>query len=455
MIYPEQTTDIQSLKLFTKSDFKYDKLTSPEVIFNFGGTINSKNNLLLGSKNSYFSTTGKYPFQFSPVNQWSSIDTASVFGAMVFEEGNFFKIAVEGNFLFEYENILPIFNVSELYLAWKYPLGNIVIGRTDYSLNSKLNFSGTLDGISLEIFVPFLNFKSFLGFTGFTGLFHPWNNDFNISAYDKSFNEQTNLTNLVMVAQLNGNQSRRIFLSTDFDLHYMFFHANPYFLMQYDISNISLPNFNNSDYTINTFTVGFLNKIRIASPLYLYFDISGVFGTMQDIKNSQNIPITAYGFQAELRYTFTPTGKSSLSLCYASGSGTENEENSDFYDFRTTTKKIGKNIYYGNFEGGFVLEPILANIHSLGVKFNSKISKTISGYIHFYQTLKMYKTSPVSDPLSDINEQNMGSEIDAGLLFNLTSNFSLGMDSGLFIPENAYSDKTLRFKFGLSLAVTF
>jgi len=438
--------------ILNKSEFNYDILKRQNVVFNIGSYLSSRSNFLVGENSLYYSTTGTYPFELAPNRQWESINSATIWGSMVFEEGNFIKLAINGTFLFGYESVLPVFNLSELYISWKYSLGRIVIGRTLFALNSQLNFSGTLDGIGLEINAPFINFKSFVGFTGFTGVFHPYYNNFNISAYDKSFFEQTNLTNLVMVVQLNGVQSRRIFLSTDFDIHYLFFNVNPYFLMQLDISNIDVPNFKNTDYIFNTFTIGLLNKIRIWTPLYFYFDVSGVFGVMQDIANVKTVPISAFGLNTELRYTFTPRSNTAFSICYATGSGTPLEENK-IDSLRTSTEKNQNYVYYGKFNGGYVLDPVLYNIHSIGLKFISNINSFLSGYIYGFQTFKMYSESPVSDSKADINDYIVGTEIDAGLSFKFTEGVNLSIDAGVFIPETAYTDKTPRLKAGIALNV--
>lgn len=455
LVYSRADTSDEKAALETlieKKEFDYEKLKRQNVVFNFGTNLSTRNSFLLGEDGKYFASGGKYPFELSPNNMWSSINTAFVWGSMVFDEGNFVKLGVDGTFLIGYESVLPVFNVAELFIAWKYPLGRIHIGRKVFSLNSLQNFAGTLDGIGIEINAPVINFKSFIGFSGFTGVFHPWYNNFNITAYDKSFSEKTNLTNLVMVVQLNGKQSRRIFLSTDFDVNYYFFNINPYFLMQLDISNIDVPNFKNNDYTINTFTIGLLTKVRIWSPLYFHFDLAGVFGAMQDLVNGTSVPISSFGINTELRYTFSPSGKSAISLLYAAGSGSPGEKNKG-NELRTSTDKIGRYIYYGKFNGGFVLDPVLYNIHSIGAKFTSNILDRASFYAHFYQTLKMYPESPISDEKAVNSSYLVGSEIDLGLNISFTESVKLSLDAGLFIPLAAYSDKTVRFKTGLMFVI--
>lgn len=449
-ITPEEELLLQ--QIVEKTEFDIDNLKRQEVVFNFGTNIATRNQFYMGENGEYFNLNGQYALELAPKDLWSSLNSITLWGSMVFEEGNFIKLALDATMLLHYDSIIPVFNISELYLSWKYPLGHIHIGRKTYALNSQLNFTGLLDGLSIEINAPVLTFKSFIGFSGFTGIFHPWYNSFNISEYDNSYEEKTNLKDLFMVIQLNGEQSRRFFLSTDFDISYLFFTFNPYFLMQLDVSNLALPNFNNTDYTINTFTIGLLTKIRIWSPLYLFLDITGVFGAIQDLHNEINTPISSFAFNAELRYTFTATSNTAFSLTYGLGSGTENEK-LPAHTLQTSAATSNRFIYFGEFQGGFVLDPLLYNIHSIGAKFLTNINKKVAFYAHYYQTLKMFPESPISEANASGNSYLVSSEIDSGLAIAFNENVHLSLDAGLLIPLEAFIDKTFRFKTGLAFII--
>ncbi len=444
----------ENVTLFEKVDFVEDNLKEAPVIFGFGGLLYSRSDAVIGKSGSYFNLNGKYPFELSPRNNWQSLNGLSLWGTMNFTEKRFLAFKLTGIMKIGYESVIPLFNIDELYLNWDHPNGKIVIGRNLYTLKSDLNFTGHLDGLEIDINVPYLNFKSFLGFSGLLGVFHPYFNKYSLTAYDRSFDEQTNLTNLVTVVQINGHQSRRIFFATDFDIHFWSHHITPFFLMQYDISNIGLPNFNNDDYTINTFTIGLNLQGKIATNFYYKGDIAGVFGMMQDLENKKTKAIAAAGGTVELRYSIPPSAVNTFSIGYAMGTGTPNNDE-DFDEDRVNADQIKKYYYYGKFSGGYVLEPQLVNIHSLSLKYlftpNDKFSLNLS----FFQTFKMYKESPISDNEANLSEYNLGSELDLGFLINFSRSVSVGLDSGLFIPENAYSDKTWRFRVGGTLALSF
>ena len=115
--------------------------------------------------------------------------------------------------------------------------------------------------------------------------------------------------------------------------------------------------------------------------------------------------------------------------------------------------------YFGKFDGGFVLKPVLSNLQVISFKYivspikRAGVHWTI--YTGFYQTLKIWATGPISDELSDLESPIVGSEIDVGMMINAGPYFTLGVDFGVFIPELAYSNKEPRFRMGASLGFTF
>jgi hypothetical protein len=434
-----------------------EKLKRPSVFFQAGGSLDFYSRALLAANgaDTYFKTAGS-GFEFVPNDKWIIGGMAKIWGKVLFQENGFFKFGGAAALDWRNGSLAPFFNIDELFLNWNYPLGKVVIGRTNFTMKDSMIFSGPLDAVELTINVPFLNFKTFVGFSGLLGLFSPYFNPYSITQYDRSFFNQTNILNSTFTIQINDTQSRRIFFSTDFDINLAAQHINPYFLMQYDLSSI----FGNTGYAVSTFHLGLNLEGRIVENLYYKLDLAGMFGTNQNIATTQLLPIIACGFVSQLRYTATAFMNSTFILGYALGTG--NQDSSSFWNDSNGTSQatLNKFYYYGKFDGGFALNPVLSNIQSASFRYsfspafkNSKFRCSL--YAAFYQTFKLYPEACISDDAATQNSYIVGSEIDAGTLFNFGRNVSLGFDFGIFIPETAYLITTPRLKGGISLNINF
>lgn len=444
---------------FEQSDFPEDKLKRSPVIFNMGGQVILKSRLLMGRNSQYFQLIngGLGGFEPLPNNKWDAETGANMWGRLTFTDDRYLHFKVSGLFRYSREGIVPLFNVDELYLNWRYPLGKVRLGRTNYNLRAATVFNGPLDGVQINIDVPFLNFKSFVGYSGLLGLFNPYFNPYKVSAYDRSYVEQTDLASSVMVVQVNSTQSRRIFFAMDFDINFFGQHVNPYFLLQYDVSSVPVAGFNNNDYTVNTVHLGLNLEGRIAPGFYYQAHLSGLFGANQVVSSLVSTPIIACALQTKLRYTIPKSKGSTFVLGYALG--TDNGEKRGSFWSDTGLTNINKYYYYGKFDGGFVLSPVLSNIHSLSFKFMVTPVNSVKGKLTiaaaFFQTFKINSAAPISDEQSNQDSYVVGSEIDLNFLITVKKLFTIGIDAGLFIPETAYSDMTPRIRMGASLAVSF
>ena len=308
----------------------------------------------------------------------------------------------------------------------------------------------------MNVNIPFLNFKTFVGYTGALGIFNPYFNPYQVTEYERSFVNQTNLANSLLVLQFNGVQSQRIVFATDFDIYLFAQHFNPYFLMQYDISAIA----GNSGHAINTFHLGANFEGRIVENFYYKVNLAGLFGTNQKISTNQTKAIVGCALETQLRYTIVSSFNSTFLLNYSLGTG--NDDNTDFFtDTHGFSKEsINKFYYYGKFDGGFVLNPVLSNLQILSFKYigtpNFKNPNfKFSFYAAFYQSFKIYPNGTISDKDANLNSSIVGSEIDAGILFNFGRNVTLDFDYGIFIPETAYSITTPKMRMGANLGINF
>ena len=280
----DMSEDIKYRRKASIIDWDYvlpkEKLKRPSVLFSAGGNIFLKSRLLIKSDgtDTYLKLKSD-GFDFVPQDRWVFNAEGRFYGRVTFSDSNFFHFSLQGLFNFTNQSIIPLINVDELYLNWKYPIGRIVIGRSFFNLMSETIFSGPLDAIELTINVPFLNFKTFVGFTGFLGVFNPYFNPYIITNYDRSFVSETNLIDSKIAIQFNGAQSRRIFFATDFDIYLFSQHINPFFLMQIDVSSV----FGNSGHVVNTFHIGGNFEGKIVQNLFYTLNITGLFGTTKCI----------------------------------------------------------------------------------------------------------------------------------------------------------------------------
>lgn len=458
--------------LFKQSQFQNDKLKRSSVIFDFGGSLLSQTEL---------------PVKNSKMEHWKSENNIFLWGNITFPLNIQLHASLQFQLFFANQNIVPSININRLFLTWENNLLSIKAGRDVYKSYSSLAFNGTLDAVECRVFLPYVNVHCLTGYSGLTGIFHPDYNDFNISTWDNSYDNPKledytigNFWENVFINPVNQAQSQRFFLLAEADIYYNFFHIQPYFITQLDFSKFYKKdiisdklNDANNDLLINTFSFGTKGNFRLAKSLYLFCDISGVFGYLHDVKELDTIqkfnedffdsssankyPITSMGLHSELSYNFGVNNNFVFSGGYALGLGNYNESTSkDFFDYIPVNQNNSSQFfYYGDFNGGYVLDPVLANIQSFSAKLKAKFSPWLYAYFYAFQTLKLFSNSPISDENAVNNELFVGTELDIGILFNIATNTFLGIDSGLFIPEAAYRNHIPQIKIGATLDVTF
>lgn len=458
-IYSQDITNDQNKKvnIFDKDYVPNEKLKESKVIFNIGGSIILKSRIAFGENGQYFEFTQNNLIKPLPNNKWIGIFDTKIYSRVVFQKDCFLHLGIKGVFKFSDGFIVPLFNFDEFYLTWKYPIGRLSLGRTNYSLKASTIFSGSLDGIELYITVPYLNFKTFLGYAGFLGLFHPYFNPYTISEYDISYIEETNLLIPAMIFKIDAEQPRRIFLATDFDINFYGQHINPYFLMQMDISNIPVKYYSNTKNLINTFHLGLNIEGRIIENLYYQLHFSGLLGFNQDLQTNNLYSIISCAFISKLRYTISKAANSTFLIGYALGNGNSEKDFNFWKD--NNNKTINKFYYYGRFDGGYVLNPILSNIHLISFKYMvtpiNKFSNKLTLYIGAYQTFKLFSQASISDSSFNSDNYLVGTEFDFGLIVTARIFFTFSIDSGVLLPENDLSNFYPKFKIGANISFVF
>ncbi len=465
-----QNSSIDSL--FKQNQFQNDELKRSTVVFDFGGSLLSQTEL---------------PVKNNKMEHWKSENNIFLWANVTFPLNIQLHASLQFQLFFANQNIVPSININRLFLAWENNLISIKAGRDVYKSYSDIAFNGTLDAVECRVFLPYVNIHCLTGYSGLTGIFHPDYNDFNISSWDNSYDNPKledytigNFWENVFINPVNQIQSQRFFLLTEADIYYTFFHIQPYFIAQLDFSkfykkDITSDKLNNANNNllVNTFSFGTKGNFRLAKSLYLFCDISGVFGYLHDVNELDTIQkftddffdlssankyaITSMGLHSEISYNFGVNNNFVFSGGYALGLGNYNENSSkDFFDYIPVNQNNSSQFFYfGDFNGGYVLDPILANIQSFSAKLKAKFSPWFYTYFYAFQTLKLFPKSPISDENAVNNELFVGTELDVGVLFNIATNTFLGIDSGLFFPEAAYKNHIPQFKIGATLDITF
>ncbi len=471
-IYAQDNTN-DNIILFDVSDDELlikETINKKPVVFDLGGGLSTSSRVLFKT----FTLIPDEGFEPVPNDRWYGDLAGNLWTRILFREDRFFHLGFEGlikieryNDKYKRNSIVPLFNINELYFNWGFNPGKFILGRTNYNLKNTLIFNGPLDGIEFDINIPNFNFKTFIGYTGLLGIFNPWFNPYAISALDRSYQEESNLIYSALIFQLNAEQARRIFAGTDFDIFILGHHINPYFLLQFDLTSLYHDLNRNND--INTFHIGLNLEGRLARNLYYKIHISGLFGTHPTSSENVFRPIVAGALETNLRWTIPKAANSTFIFGYAVGSGNgeptghwsdyEDDENEGFWSEKYDGTHNNKFYYFGQFDGGYVLNPILSNINSCSIKYlitpvnRPAFQWTIYNVI--YQTLKLWSTGPISDDECNQNDYFVGAEFDMGMIFNIGSYINIDIDYGFFIPQTAYSDRSPKFKMGAAFGVTF
>ena len=217
---PDATSDRRSLNVTDETFVPQDKQSKYKIYGMGGGFISASGRIMLGDENKYAEMNSDNLPMLHPVDGYSIALETKLWLALLFKEESMLRAGGSVRFSYNDGKLFPIFHIDELYFKWRYPMGDIIIGRNICSTFDPILFGGLLDGIQLNLNVPFLNFRSFMGYTGFLGLFHPYNNTYSISQYDRTYHEDSNLALLEPKYDFlfNAEQAMRFFFCTDFDV---------------------------------------------------------------------------------------------------------------------------------------------------------------------------------------------------------------------------------------------
>lgn len=170
--------------------------------------------------------------------------------------------------------------------------------------------------------------------------------------------------------------------------------------------------------------------------------------------------ITSAALDSNFQFRLGPPAYFSVTLNYAMALGDDQESN-----FLTLTRKVqGKNTFQAttSFYTGFsALFPAFSNIHLVRMKVDALplhfvpiLSKM---YVSFYYNVYLKQNKKGISPIriADQDETFLGQSVDILLYWRILSDLTLSVNSGVFIPGKAITDKSVKYMISSSLELWF
>ena len=135
--------------LFTDENYEpSDDLKKPAAVFNVGGSISFNSKILFKT----FQLNPDGGFEPVPNDRWYGDFTGKIWTRLSFTEDRYIHLGVLAlaefdryTDIYKRDSLVPMFNIDEFYFNWGYPIGKVIVGRTNYNLKSTLVFNGPLD----------------------------------------------------------------------------------------------------------------------------------------------------------------------------------------------------------------------------------------------------------------------------------------------------------------------
>ena len=313
------------------------------------------------------------------------------------------------------------------------------IGRRYFSVGQGIAYGNLHDGIELRAELEYWTLKALFSHT----LPHEDNVDTSIPGWDKK--SDRNFYGLEGTYLGISNQG-----------------VYGYLLVQRDNSNED-PDDPLHDYSYDSEYFGLGAQGKIIATMHYWAEIIRETGESHVYDTREKEDINAWGVDLGITYDLDAYSHPNVTVEYAFGSGDA--------DRISITNTLDGNIsgddrnflYFGYRPTGYAFSPRLSNIHffKAGVlikpleKYNP--FKNLSLGIDYYQYYKDKEIGGVSDADATISDDDLGSEIDLNISWQILSDLSCSLEYGHFKPGNAYPDfaNDSEEYFSISLTVTF
>ncbi|MDY6968486.1 MAG: alginate export family protein [Spirochaetota bacterium] len=296
----------------------------------------------------------------------------------------------------------------------------LFLGRKFFSIGTGLVFNGRGDGGEFNFNSRYVDVK-LLG--AYTGLLKKDNNPYNLSSKDIS------------------DGAKRLFVGGTISKGY--WNQILYLLGLMQIDKGDEESGEKSRYNSNYYGIGLKGVLGDTYYFAEYIYETGesyIDGT--DEKEDVKANAAIVGLNYYLNRSYNPV----LLLQYAYGSGDKDRDN---YKSPTGNRSGSDNgfLYFGSFEGGYGLKPILANIHivRIGLSFTPLYDST-SISLRRMNLIAKYSYYFKDESESEINfgvdasksNRDIGHGLDVAFRWKIFSDFSFHINYALFLPGNAY-----------------
>jgi len=313
------------------------------------------------------------------------------------------------------------------------------IGRRYFGVGQRVAYSDVHDGAEIYLSLPKGSIKAFVS----RALPHEENIDTSIPGYTK--------------------ESDRYFYGLEYT-----YSAIPdqslygYLVIQRDCTDES-PDDPIHDFTYNSEYFGLGAQGKAAAGLNYLAEIIRETGKSFVYDTNEKSDVDAWAGIFGINYDWQAYSHPSLSLRYAFGSGDSDRLSVTDTQNGNISGEDNNFLYFGYIPTGYALFPRLSNLHlyKIGISFkpmeNSPLFKNLSLGIDYYRYYKDKSTGGIYDPDATESDDDIGSELDLTLSWQILSDISCWVQYGHFYPGDAYSITANDSEdyFSISMAFTF
>lgn len=313
------------------------------------------------------------------------------------------------------------------------------IGRRYFSVGNGIAYSDIHDGVELHILYHTWGIKGFVSHT----LPHQDNIDTSVPGYLKG--------------------SDRFFYGTEFR-----YQGIPdqnmyaYFVVQRDYSN-SQPQDSLHQYTYNSQYLGVGARGDISSQMSYWIELIRETGNSRVYDTREKKDIDAWALDYGISYGFDVYSHPFFSVEYIFASGDEDRAVVTDTENGNTIGDDTNFLYFGYILTGYALSPRLSNIHLYKIGISANPLEKVPFFREFlfecdyYRYYKDKSSGGISDLEATENNDDIGSEIDFSISWQISSDVRCVIQYGYFLPGKSYPSSTNNNQqyFSISTTLTF
>lgn len=313
------------------------------------------------------------------------------------------------------------------------------IGRHYFSVGRGISYSNVNDGVELFLLLQKWKFKTFASHT----LPHEDNIDTSVPGYSK----ESDRFYYGLECKYLGIADQSLY---------------GYFVVQRDHSEES-PEDLAQDYSYDSEYIGLGAQGKITPTIHYWAEIIKETGRSRVYGTNEKRDIDAWAGVLGAAYDWEVYGHPSFSFEYAFGSGDPDRVSVTDTINGNTSGDDENFLYFGYVPAGYALSPRLSNLHFFKLGASIKplekhpLFKNCTLGIDYYRYYKDEPAGGIYDPDASESNDDIGSEIDLKIFWQVLSDVSCTLQYGHFEPGDAYPASTNDSEdyFSISMSVTF